>query len=595
MIRLDMFEMERYIRIIALRAGLTVRWGDDNTVPSTNGRDIHLPRLTPTISEEKYAEMHHFVVHEVDHVLYTDWAVVQRNPPSPNTLLGSMLNLVEDYRIERIGTAEYHGDYLNSNDVQGRTSARITESMSKIDWTAAPVGTENMAAFVAFITNAFASVYPSLTGAADSMADVLKNRDVYNKLMPYLDDVLAIKTTTDAETVCHRIYREVFGGDPEKECKEQAEQKQKGEGKGKGGEAEDGEAASKKASSSEPGGEEGEEQVEDARVKYKDLLYDGAENTGGRRTNGKLVIEYEEKDYHDCSGYYTPRLDEWKTHDYTRNKPASFGYNEGKIRECLGKTNPNFAHQVRMLLQIRSRSKTRYGQKRGKLQTSALVRVFSDDEEIRQRVFKRKIMADTLDTAVCLLVDQSGSMESYEGGYSRFTHAATAAVMMSEVVGNILHIPCEVLSFTDMGSLPGHIGMQQPHMFIHRRYGEKLVSKDRVVQSFAAASEAGMCNNSDGDHILWAHHHLMQQKQKRKVLIIFSDGSPAGGWRGNTAAHTKHTIREIEQRSPVHIIGIGIGEEAGVDRLYQDHRVLKSIRDGELERQLLSVIEQSMR
>lgn len=594
MIRLDIFEMERYIKIIALRAGMRVQWGDDSTIPATDGKTIFLPRLTVNMTDAEYKRMQHYVVHEVDHVLHTDWAVVNRNPPSPDTLLGSMINLVEDYRIERIGTAEYHGDYLNSNEVQAGVAQRILDGMLEVDWSQVEdKGVDNLAAFTAFITNAFATVYPSMVGYADEMSLALRNTDIYAKLLPYLDEVLATKTTTDVETVCHRIYREVFELDPDEECKCWDEKRKKGGASKEAGEGEEDDASAKGEGRSGKGKAEGDKPVDGkTRVKYKDLLYDGAEVKGKHRTRGSLIIEYDADDYEDLRDYRTPRLDEWNVTDYTKNRPVGDG-SENTIYSCLDKTNPNFSHQVRMLLQIRSRSQTRYGQKRGKLQTSAIVRVFSDDDDARQRVFKRKIVADTLDTAVCLLVDQSGSMQSYEGGYSRFTHAATAAVMMSDVIGNVLHIPCEVLSFTDMGHL--YAGAQQPYIFIHRRYSEKLVSNDRMVHSFAAASNEGMCNNSDGDHIVWAHHHLMQQKQKRKVLIVFSDGQPAGGWRGNTAAHTRSVIREIEKSSPVHIIAIGIGEEAGVDKLYKDHRVLKSIKHGELERQLLSVIEQSLR
>lgn len=607
-IRLDLFEMERYIRTIAERGGLQVQWGAADQCPMTNGKTIYLPRLDPTMSEEKYQDLKHYVVHEVDHCLYTDWNVVERNPSPFDGLLGFFMNMAEDSRIEREGCNVYRGDWMNSNEVQARVIEDILGKMGEgaKKWDTLPEEMRNMMQLVAWGNETFKSIYPSLQDMTERMAAVLKDRTKFDKLMAgtYAEELRNAESTEDVEKIVHRAYREVFEGDPEKECKEaqakrEAEKKDKEKGEGAPEDLcdewdEEGEGKGKGKDSN---GKDKESNEGKRTISYKDLMMDKSEGNRNARHKTKINIKYDDDDYEDASGYHTPRLDEWRVTDYTKMRHIEvrqIAYEP--IQELYSKTNPNFAHQVRMLLQIRARSKTRYGQKRGKLQTSAVTRVLSDDPELARRVFKRKIVADTLDTAVCLLVDQSGSMCSPEGHYARFTHAAVAATMMSEVIGNVLHIPTEVLSFTDSGKLESGDGFsQRPYIYIHRKYEEKLVPIERMQRSFAHASGDSMGNNADGDHIIWAHHRLMQQKAKRKVLIVFSDGQPAGGYRGNTAAHTRATVNEIQDRSPVHIIGIGIGSEAGVERLYKDHRVLKSIEHGELERQLLSVIEQSMR
>jgi cobalamin biosynthesis protein CobT len=96
-----------------------------------------------------------------------------------------------------------------------------------------------------------------------------------------------------------------------------------------------------------------------------------------------------------------------------------------------------------------------------------------------------------------------------------------------------------------------------------------------------------MSNNADGDNILVAWHRLMQQKQKRKVLIVLSDGSPAT-WAGDAYGFTKDVVKGLEARGDVDIIGIGI-EDDNVERIYKTNKVIWNV--SELPKALIYTLE----
>ena len=96
-----------------------------------------------------------------------------------------------------------------------------------------------------------------------------------------------------------------------------------------------------------------------------------------------------------------------------------------------------------------------------------------------------------------------------------------------------------------------------------------------------------MANNADGDNILVAWSRLMQQKQKRKVMIILSDGSPAG-YRGDVYGFTRDIVKRLEARGDCDIIGIGIKDD-NVKGIYKTNKVIENIT--ELPKALIETLE----
>jgi cobaltochelatase CobT len=79
--------------------------------------------------------------------------------------------------------------------------------------------------------------------------------------------------------------------------------------------------------------------------------------------------------------------------------------------------------------------------------------------------------------------------------------------------------------------------------------------------------------NIDGEALLWAHSRLVARTEQRRILMVISDGAPVDDSTlsvnpGNyLERHLREVIAEIEQRSPVELVAIGIGHD--VTRYYR--------------------------
>ena len=80
--------------------------------------------------------------------------------------------------------------------------------------------------------------------------------------------------------------------------------------------------------------------------------------------------------------------------------------------------------------------------------------------------------------------------------------------------------------------------------------------------------------NIDGEALLWAHERLMKRAEKRRILVVVSDGTPMD--EATAAAngfeylddHLHQVVRAIETNSPVQLAAIGIGHD--VSRVYRN-------------------------
>ena len=79
--------------------------------------------------------------------------------------------------------------------------------------------------------------------------------------------------------------------------------------------------------------------------------------------------------------------------------------------------------------------------------------------------------------------------------------------------------------------------------------------------------------NIDGEALIWAHNRLLARTEQRRIMMVISDGAPVDDSTlsvnsGNyLERHLRQVIGEIEGRSPVELIAIGIGHD--VTRYYK--------------------------
>jgi len=108
----------------------------------------------------------------------------------------------------------------------------------------------------------------------------------------------------------------------------------------------------------------------------------------------------------------------------------------------------------------------------------------------------------------------------------------------------------------------------------HIVYKEADSTGRAARQSFGAMLDASLLKeNIDGEALAWAHGRLQARPERRRILMMISDGPPTDDSTlsvntGNyLEMHLRQVIEAIETRSPIELIAIGIGLD--VSRYYR--------------------------
>lgn len=594
---LNLLDIQRYVRSCAAKANMTVVYGKDTEIPHCTPGKIHLPNITRYTTEEQLAEYLYFVEHETAHAAHSDFDDIKAY--KSGTFSHRIMNMLEDYRIDNKDARWYDGFRNNREQVVpelvGKVGTSFRAFAAKADGAKLDEAEKLMGA-LAWVTANDETGGVSLCGD-----DLIANANIkgwVDKLDAYthlLKPLVSEGKTADTIELASRIMTEVFGHDEEQQ--QQDQQKSPSEGGG-GGEKQDGED---QGEGSPEGEGKGEPKGGDGFGNHFDHK-SGGDQGNATKKDYKLVetrdihIEYGSGEWVPClpSEYIVVPLSEGSPviRDLLRrtNHDHAIPFIESgrdKVRSEVSRISngsvDGFAQQVRRLLQIRSRSRFEYGQKKGKLDQARLSRLaMRDAPGFNERVFKRKIVADTTDSAVLILLDCSGSMAG-----SKWAHAVKSAELINATVSRALGIPLEVLAFTD--AFEGSV------IYEAKRFHELRVSDDELVSRLGYA-DAYQSGNADGEAILFAYDRLRERKEKRKVLIVCSDGAPAASYRnthggGRIDEFTSKVIKEVEADPHVDIYGLGIMSTSPAS--YYKKHVIVNAHDS-LEQALLKLIDNSL-
>ncbi|HTU09703.1 MAG TPA: hypothetical protein VMG08_02295 [Allosphingosinicella sp.] len=191
-----------------------------------------------------------------------------------------------------------------------------------------------------------------------------------------------------------------------------------------------------------------------------------------------------------------------------------------------------------------------------------------------ERAKLRAVATDPGGIFVTLLVDQSGSMKG-----APMTSAAVTATLLADLLYS-LGVCTEVLGFSTAGWRGGHARAQWLDAGRPARPG-RLCALMHVI--YKSADEAGLGGdarrvmvhpdllreNLDGEAILWARDRLLARAERRKLLIVISDGAPVDDStlqsNGPTYLfrHLKTVLEDAEADPRVTIGGVGIACDVG--------------------------------
>jgi cobaltochelatase CobT len=213
----------------------------------------------------------------------------------------------------------------------------------------------------------------------------------------------------------------------------------------------------------------------------------------------------------------------------------------------------------------------------GQLDPARLARIVIDP--LHPLSFKREKDTTFRDTVVTLLLDNSGSMRGRP-----ITVAATCADILARTLERC-GVKVEILGFTTRAwkggsSREAWLAAGKPaspgrlNDLRHIIYKSADAPWRRARKNLGLMMREGLLKeNIDGEALDWAHKRLLGRSEQRKILMMISDGAPVDDSTlsvnpGNyLERHLRYVIEEVEQRSPVELIAIGIGHD--VTRYYR--------------------------
>ncbi|OFW80589.1 MAG: hypothetical protein A2887_04380 [Alphaproteobacteria bacterium RIFCSPLOWO2_01_FULL_40_26] len=210
---------------------------------------------------------------------------------------------------------------------------------------------------------------------------------------------------------------------------------------------------------------------------------------------------------------------------------------------------------------------------RGILDRKKLTRLILDP--MQNDVWINSKVHEYQDIALTILLDNSGSMRG---------NPIVMSALACEIIAQILEkffVKTEIIGFTTADwrggrvrklwesarrpKNPGRLNELRHIIYKHfnQRFGKARVNLGLMLK------EGILKENIDGEALLFARSRLMQQSEKRKILLVISDGTPvddstlSANDNDILSDHLHHVVNKIEKSGKIEIVAIGIGHSAG--------------------------------
>ena len=189
------------------------------------------------------------------------------------------------------------------------------------------------------------------------------------------------------------------------------------------------------------------------------------------------------------------------------------------------------------------------------------------------QIFKKENDSSAKNTIVTLLIDNSGSMRG---------RPIITAVNAVEVLAKTLEkcgVKIEILGFTTRewkGGESRKYWKDKSEISNPGRLNDLLhiIYKDSEKRWKTSSKNLGLVlkegllkENIDGEALLWAEKRLMLKSERKKILIVISDGAPvddstlSANESNILEEHLKEVILKIEKKNVIDLLAIGIGHD----------------------------------
>jgi cobaltochelatase CobT len=241
----------------------------------------------------------------------------------------------------------------------------------------------------------------------------------------------------------------------------------------------------------------------------------------------------------------------------------------------------------------------------GLLDVARLTRVITDPTSPLS--FKEEEDTEFRDTVVTILIDNSGSMRG---------RPIMVAAVCADILARTLErcgVKTEILGFTTRAwkggssredwlkagkpAQPGRLNDLR-----HIIYKAADSPWRRARRNLGLMMREGLLKeNIDGEALMWAHQRLIGRPEARRIMLVISDGAPVDDSTLSVNSghylerHLREVIAEIENKSPVQLIAIGIGHD--VTRYYRRAVTIVDVEQlaGAMVEQLAELFEEDPR
>ena len=541
----------------------------------TDGKTITIPAIRQPVTQDQLDTLYGFVIHECGHHLRPEAFKILRSAQPPEHVC-ALYNILEDDGMERDRANEWRGDrraLSNMNDIMVGEMVDQWEHNKKnciiagTDWTAQqpePIAALSLGQLSRLEWDHVSDVTVQrlLKALPDNVKELLTDLEKEG----WVDRFRGTKTEHDTWDVAIDLAKRLY---PSNEQKEYEKIRKSGHG------MKDRKRSTKK------------DTMVDAQGKG-DTAEDGkaqSDNSEGMVVHWKDAVLSEHKEWHAADGVSGSIGIDWtgmasigdvvlmplkqvnvvdlatEGHNYTSgpNEAARYMPNNSAARQ--------FGNRIRRYLQSLARSKVTRHKMHGKLDRSSIIKLVLppiEGGDYNKRIFYTQEKHTLKDTCIFVLTDWSGSMKG-----RKMMNAADASQRLVYVMERILKIPVALALFTN-GETECDIGYV-------KKFGTRGLSAEQIALRFAKFRRFTSANN-DADALNWAWHEIHKRNETRKILMVLSDGCPAGCWSGNSYDNLHAVVAAITKDKTVELYGVGIHSEA-VATYYPNHKVLNKAEE----------------
>jgi len=287
--------------------------------------------------------------------------------------------------------------------------------------------------------------------------------------------------------------------------------------------------------------------------------------------------------------YYTQQFDETINAEELENETELLRLRKNLDQQLLGLKNfiSKLANKLQRKLLAKQNRSWDFDLEEGALDTSKLTRVIIDP--LNSLSFKKEKDIKFKDTLVTILIDNSGSMRG-----KPISVAAICADILSRTLERCA-VKVEILGFTTKHWKGGEsrqkwIDNQKPLFPGRLNDLRHIVYKSADIPWRQSKNNIGLMlkegllkENIDGEALRWAYNKILKRKEKRKILMVISDGAPVDDstLSANTSdyleSNLKQMVKWIEKNSSVELLAIGIGHD--VTRYYSKAIKIADVQD----------------